>query len=112
MTCPFCSIVAGDLPADIVLRRPRVLAFRDLAPQAPTHVLVVPTVHVPDAAGLADTDPGLLGELVAAAVDVAQMEGLTAGYRLLTNTGPAAGQTVAHLHWHVLGGRQLGALAG
>ena len=109
--CLFCRIVAGEVPATVVAETERTLAFRDIAPAAPTHVLVVPRDHHADAAACADADPGLLGEVFAAAVDVARQEGLDGGYRLLTNTGDHAGQTVHHLHVHVLGGRPLGALA-
>jgi histidine triad (HIT) family protein len=108
--CLFCRIVAGEVPADVVATTDRTLAFRDVAPQAPTHVLVVPREHHADVAACADADPALLGELLAAAADVARAEGLTGGYRLLTNSGPDAGQTVHHLHVHVLGGRPLGGL--
>ena len=108
--CLFCRIVAGEVPADVVAETDRTLAFRDVAPQAPTHVLVVPREHHADVAACADADPALLGELLAAAADVARAEGLTGGYRLLTNSGPDAGQTVHHLHVHVLGGRPLGGL--
>jgi histidine triad (HIT) family protein len=108
--CLFCRIVAGELPADVVHETPRTLAFRDITPQAPVHVLVVPREHHADAAATADADPTLLAEVMTAAVAVARAEGLTGGYRLLTNTGPDAGQTVHHLHVHVLGGRPLGGL--
>lgn len=106
--CLFCRIVAGEIPADVVHEGPRTLAFRDLSPQAPTHVLVVPRDHHEDAASLAAVDPAYLGEVLAAATEVAALEGLSEGYRLVTNTGPAAGQSVQHLHVHVLGGRRLG----
>lgn len=108
--CLFCRIVAGQIPADVVAQTDRTVAFRDIAPQAPTHVLVVPRDHHADAAACAEADPGLLADVIAAAVQVARAEGLHAGYRLLTNTGDDAGQTVHHLHVHVLGGRVLGAL--
>jgi len=108
--CLFCRIVAGEVPATVVAETERTVAFRDVAPQAPTHVLVVPRDHHADAAACAAADPGLLADLLAAAADVARAEGLEGGYRLLTNTGPDAGQTVHHLHVHVLGGRALGAL--
>lgn len=108
--CLFCRIVAGGIPAEVVAETRRTLAFRDVAPQAPTHVLVVPRDHHSDVAACAQADPVLLGEVMAAAVAVARSEGLDGGYRLLTNTGDDAGQTVHHLHVHVLGGRPLGAL--
>lgn len=110
--CVFCRIVAGELPSTNVLETERVLAFRDLTPHAPTHVLVIPKEHHADLAALAAADPSYLGEVFAAAAQVAAQEGLTGGYRVLTNTGPDAGQTVFHLHVHVLGGRNLGALVG
>ncbi len=106
--CLFCRIVAGEVPADVVVESERTLAFRDVAPQAPTHVLVVPRDHHADLAACADADPGLLADVLRAAVDVARQEGLDAGYRVLTNTGGDAGQTVHHLHVHVLGGRRMG----
>ncbi|MCY7364867.1 MAG: HIT domain-containing protein [Frankiaceae bacterium] len=108
--CLFCRIVAGEVPATVVAETERTVAFRDVAPQAPTHVLVVPRDHHAHAAACAAPDPGLLADLLVAAADVARAEGLEGGYRLLTNTGPDAGQTVHHLHVHVLGGRALGAL--
>lgn len=107
MTCLFCGIVAGDVPASVVHRTERTVAFRDLNPAAPTHVLVVPRDHFADVAELAEADPGYLGEVLAAATAVARREGLAGGYRLVANTGGDAGQSVDHLHVHVLGGRSL-----
>ena len=104
--CLFCRIAGGDLGADRVLERPGTLAFRDLAPQAPTHVLVVPKVHHPTVAALGAADPALLAELVATADAVAGQEGLE-GYRVVFNSGAEAGQSVFHVHAHVLGGRSL-----
>ena len=106
--CLFCRIVAGEVPADVVRETGRTVAFRDVNPQAPTHVLVVPRDHHADLAALARTDRDYAGEVLTAAAAVAEQEGLTDGYRLVTNTGRAAGQTVFHLHVHVLGGRDLG----
>lgn len=104
--CLFCQIVAGDIPAKRVLESDRTLAFRDVNPKAPVHVLVVPKDHYPDAAALADINTGLLDEVVAQAHRVAVSEGIDRdGYRLVFNTGQHAGQTVAHAHLHVLGGR-------
>lgn len=105
--CLFCRIVEGDVPADIVLRTDRVVAFRDINPQAPVHVLVIPTSHHANAAEIAAADPALAGELLAAAAQVAEAEGLSGGYRIVLNTGADAGQTVFHVHAHVLGGREL-----
>ena len=108
--CLFCRIVAGEIPATVVAETDRTVAFRDISPQAPTHVLVVPREHHADLAACVDADPGLLADVLAAAVAVARQEELDGGYRVLTNTGSDAGQTVHHLHVHVLGGRALGAL--
>ena len=110
MDCLFCRIVAKEIPADLVAETERTVAFRDISPQAPTHVLVVPRDHHADLATCVAADPGLVADVFAAAADVARAEGLDGGYRLLTNTGDDAGQTVHHLHVHVLGGRALGAL--
>jgi histidine triad (HIT) family protein len=109
--CLFCKIVAGEVPSTRVHETDRTFAFRDIAPQAPTHVLVVPKEHHADAAALLAADPALFADVYRAAVAVAEQEGLSGGYRLLTNTGPDSGQTVFHLHVHVLGGKVMGALA-
>ena len=106
--CLFCGIAAGDIPATIVLDGKRTLAFRDIGPQAPTHVLVIPRDHYPDVAALAGAGDGLLDELVSAAHQVAVAEGIDgSGYRIVFNTGREGGQTVAHAHAHVLGGRPM-----
>jgi histidine triad (HIT) family protein len=109
--CLFCRIVAGELPATVVSETSSLLAFRDIHPQAPTHVLIVPKAHYPDAAALAKEEPDLLADLVNAAAEIAAAEGIAEqGYRLLFNTGVDAGQTVFHAHLHLLGGQPLGAL--
>lgn len=106
--CLFCKIVSKEIPATVVHETDRVLAFRDLNPQAPTHVLVIPKEHFADAAALAAADDGWADDLLAAAHAVAGQEGIAeSGYRLVFNTGPDAGQTVFHVHLHVLGGRRL-----
>jgi len=106
--CLFCRIVAGDIPAEIVHETESTLAFRDINPQAPTHVVVVPRAHHANAAALAEADPALAGAVLRAAGDIAAAEGLTErGYRLVFNTGAGAGQSVFHVHCHVLGGRPL-----
>ena len=106
--CLFCAIVAGEIPATTVLETDRILTFRDINPQAPTHVLVIPKVHYPDVATLAAADSSLLGEVIDAAQQVAAAEGVAGpGYRIVFNTGVQAGQTVPHVHGHVLGGRAL-----
>ncbi|GIH92136.1 MULTISPECIES: histidine triad nucleotide-binding protein [Planobispora] len=106
--CLFCRIVAKEIPADVVHETERTLAFRDIDPKAPTHVLVIPKDHYRDAAALAAADHGLADEVIKAAHAVAEQEGVAgSGYRLVFNTGPEAGQTVFHVHGHVLGGRGL-----
>lgn len=111
--CLFCAIVAGDVPSTEVRSTGRVYAFRDIAPQAPTHALVVPREHHADAVTLAATDPGLLAEMVEVAAGIAADAGMAdSGYRLVFNLGPDSGQTVFHAHLHVLGGTWLGGLAG
>ncbi|MEV7807756.1 histidine triad nucleotide-binding protein [Microbispora sp. NPDC088329] len=106
--CLFCKVVAKEIPADIVLEAGRALAFRDINPQAPTHVLVVPKAHHENAAALAAADDGLADDLLKACHAVAVQEGVAeTGYRIVFNTGPGAGQTVFHVHAHVLGGRDL-----
>lgn len=105
--CLFCAIVSGDIPADVLLRDDDVVAFRDIAPQAPVHVLVIPARHVANARELADLDPQLAGRLLQAAAQVAEQEGVGTDYRLVFNTGAGAGQSVFHAHAHVLGGRDL-----
>lgn len=106
--CLFCAIARGDIPADVVLADDDIVAFRDLHPQAPTHVLVIPREHHATAAALAQAAPALGGRLLAAAGEVADQEGLSGeGYRIVANTGDRAGQTVHHVHLHVLGGRDL-----
>ena len=106
MDCVFCRIVAGELPSQQVREDERTLAFRDVSPQAPVHVLVVPKVHVASLWEL--EDPDLAGALLHAAAEVARSEGLEAGWRLIANTRDHGGQEVDHLHLHVLGGRPLG----
>ncbi len=104
--CLFCSIAAGSIPADVVSADDTFVAFRDIDPQAPVHILVIPRQHFPNAAALANADLTLTGRLLAAAAQVAEAAGLT-GYRIVLNTGADGGQTVDHVHAHVLGGRQM-----
>jgi len=105
--CLFCSIVAGDIPANIVLSNERVIAFRDIAPQAPVHVLVIPKEHHENVGELATNAPDTAAHLLQAAKEVAAAEGIGDAYRLVFNTGADAGQSVFHVHGHVLGGRDL-----
>ena len=106
--CLFCKIVSGDVPATVIRDRPWTLAFRDINPQVPTHVLVIPKEHHPSAVDLAQADPGLTAELLLEIAAVAADEGIAdSGYRVVFNTGSGAGQTVFHVHAHVLGGRRM-----
>jgi histidine triad (HIT) family protein len=106
--CLFCGIVAGAVPATQVLESPRTIAFRDVNPQAPVHVLVIPREHYADLAGLTAAGDGLLAEVAQQAHRVAMAEGIAdSGYRIVFNTGSDGGQTVGHVHAHVLGGRQM-----
>jgi histidine triad (HIT) family protein len=106
--CLFCKIVSGDVPADVVHSTDTTVAFRDVDPQAPTHVLVIPRSHHANAAELAAAEPSVAVDLFRAAAAVAAQEDLGAGYRMVLNTGAAAHQTVFHTHLHVLGGRAMG----
>jgi len=107
--CLFCSIAAGEIPATIVREDDLTVAFRDRDPKAPTHVLVIPKAHVPDVGTLAATEPDSLVAVHRAAAEVARDEGAAGnGWRLVFNTGRDAGQTVPHVHGHVLAGRDLG----
>lgn len=107
--CLFCRIVAGEIPADVIARSDRALAFRDIEPQAPVHALVIPIDHYADVPSVAAADASLAGELLVLAARVAEQEGVAgSGHRLIANTGVEGGQSVAHAHVHVLGGRPLG----
>jgi histidine triad (HIT) family protein len=106
--CLFCKIAAKEIPADIVHASDRVVAFRDINPKAPTHILLIPKDHVDSVARVTDDHGGLLAELVQAAAHLAKAEGVDgSGWRLVTNVGPDAGQSVQHLHFHLLGGRAM-----
>lgn len=107
--CVFCKIVDGAMPSDVVASTDRAIAFRDVAPKAPVHVLVIPRKHVASLGAAEDGHEGLLGHLLRLARDVARQEGVAeSGFRVVLNTGGDGGQTVHHLHAHVLGGRPLG----
>jgi len=107
--CLFCKIVDGQIPATIVFRNDDVTVFRDINPQMPTHVLVVPNQHIADTEALAPADDAIVGRMVRTAQEVAANEGLSErGYRLVFNTGPDAQNSVPHLHMHLLGGRAMG----
>ncbi len=105
--CLFCKIVAGDIPSAKVYEDDLVYAFRDIAPQAPTHVLVIPKEHITGVSAVTEEYAALAGHCIAVCAKVAQLEGLDNGFRVVSNCGPDAGQTVSHLHFHVLGGKPL-----
>lgn len=109
--CIFCRIIAGEVPSDILHRDDQVVAIRDINPQAPTHLLIIPVVHVTSLVEVNAEHKGLLGHMILVATELARGEGIAEnGYRLVINTGRHSGQLVAHLHLHVLGGRHLGRL--
>ena len=105
--CIFCKIIAGDIPSTKVYEDETILAFRDIAPQAPTHILVVPKTHIEDTDGITGDNSGLIAHIFEVIPAIAKAEGLTSGYRVATNCGPDSGQTVPHLHFHILGGKQM-----
>lgn len=109
--CTFCQIVAGEASGDIVYQDDKITAFRDIHPAAPTHILIVPNRHIEALATVDEQDAKLIGKMALLAPRIAKQEGiLEGGYRLLVNQGRNAGQIIDHLHWHVIGGRQLGRL--
>lgn len=106
--CLFCAIAARDVPADVVFEDDLVMAFRDINPQAPTHILVIPREHIASAAELTPAHDVLWGRLLQVALELARSEGIDAdGFRIVTNIGRGGGQTVPHLHLHLLGGRPM-----
>ena len=108
-SCPFCLIVAGGAPADVLHETDTVVAFRDLRPQAPAHVLLIPKEHIEDLTEIGDEHGTVLVDIVKAAAHLAETEGIhESGWRLVANVGPDAGQSVFHLHFHLLGGRPMG----
>ena len=107
--CLFCKIAAGSIPAKLVYQDEQVVAFRDINPTAPTHILLIPRRHVSGLSEMQAGDEGLLGALLLAAGRLAREEGVAeSGFRVVTNTGAQAGQSVGHLHFHLIGGRQMG----
>lgn len=110
--CIFCKIAAGEIPSTTVYEDDKLKAFRDINPQAPIHILIVPKDHLASIADITDKNADLLMDIVHAANKIAEQEGIKQrGYRLVTNTGPEAGQEVHHLHFHLIGGRVLGPIA-
>ena len=111
--CIFCRIVAGEVPSDIVYQDEDFLAFRDVLPKAPTHVLIIPKMHITSVAELTERQQKLAGRLILIAKKLAEKEGIAKkGYRLVINCGPDGGQVVPHLHLHLIGGRKLDAKLG
>jgi histidine triad (HIT) family protein len=105
--CLFCQIAAGERPATVVYRGDDLIAIRDINPQAPTHILIIPTKHIVSVAEATVEDEEIIGRLITAAKAIAQQENLSKGYRLVINNGVQAGQSVFHLHVHLLGGRAM-----
>ena len=107
MDCLFCKIVAGEIPSTKVYEDEQVLAFRDIAPQAPTHILVIPKTHIASVAEISAQNSQVVAHIFEVIAQIAKQEGLEEGYRVVSNCGAHAGQTVHHLHFHILGGKQL-----
>ena len=107
MDCLFCKIIAGDIPSTKVYEDDSVLAFRDINPQAPTHILVIPKTHIASVAEIAGDNSGVVAHIFEVIPAIAKAEGLENGYRVVSNCGDDAGQTVHHLHFHILGGKAL-----
>ena len=107
MNCLFCKIIAGDIPSTKVYEDEIVYAFRDIAPQAPTHILVIPKTHIPSCNGITAENSAVVAHIFEVIPQIAKAEGLDNGYRVVSNCGADAGQTVHHLHFHILGGKEL-----
>ncbi|MBQ3000534.1 MAG: histidine triad nucleotide-binding protein [Oscillospiraceae bacterium] len=105
--CIFCKIIAGEIPSTKVYEDETVFAFRDINPQAPTHILVIPKTHIASVAELTAENSPVVAHIFEVIPQIAQAEGLTGGYRVVSNCGPDARQSVQHLHFHILGGREL-----
>ena len=105
--CLFCKIIAGEIPSTKVYEDELVFAFRDIAPQAPTHILVIPKAHIASVAQITEENCDVVGHIFKVIPQIARAEGLENGYRVVSNCGDDAGQTVHHLHFHILGGRKL-----
>lgn len=107
MSCLFCRIVAGEIPSTKIYEDELVLAFRDIAPQAPTHILVIPKTHIPSVDGITAENSNIVAHIFEVIPGIAKAEGLENGYRVVSNCGADAGQTVPHLHFHILGGKAM-----
>ena len=105
--CLFCKIVRGEIPSTKVYEDEKVLAFRDIAPMAPTHILVIPKAHIPSVDGITAENSSVVAHIFEVIPQIAKAEGLENGYRVVSNCGEHAGQTVHHLHFHILGGKKL-----
>ena len=105
--CLFCKIIDGVIPSNKVYEDDKILAFRDINPQAPSHILVIPKCHIPSVDGINAENQELVGYLFTKIPEIAKAEGLAKGYRVISNCGPDACQSVPHLHFHIIGGRQL-----
>ena len=113
MECIFCRIVAGEIPADIVYQGKELIAFRDIHPQASTHIVIIPKSHIASMTDLTSSQQALMGRLILLAKELAEKEGISAsGYRLSVSTGADGGQLVPHIHFHLLGGRKLDDMLG
>ena len=113
MECIFCRIISGEIPADIVYQDKELVAFRDIHPQAPAHILIIPKSHIASMAELTGDQQALMGRLILLAKELAEKEGISAsGYRLSVSTGADGGQLVPHIHFHLLGGRKLDDMLG
>lgn len=107
MSCIFCQIAAGEIPSTKVYEDDSILAFRDINPMAPTHILVIPKAHFASVAEITPENSGVVAHIFETIPVIAAQEGLDNGYRVVTNCGPDAGQSVGHLHFHILGGKEL-----
>ena len=113
MSCIFCQIVAGKVPSEILYQDEEVIAFRDINPQSPIHLIIIPKRHIPSLAHLSEAESSLIGDMVNVANQLARREGISeSGYRLVINCGEQGGQLVPHLHMHLLGGRKLSGALG
>lgn len=112
MDCLFCKIINGEIPSNKVYEDDTVFAFRDIAPQAPTHILIIPKEHIKSAAEIDESNSAVVAHIFEVAAKIAKQEGLDDGFRIVNNCGEIAGQTVKHLHFHLMGGREFGWPAG
>ena len=112
MDCIFCKIASGDIPATKVYEDETVVAFNDLEPQAPTHILIIPKMHIASAEEINEANSAVVAHIFEVAAKIAKEKGLSNGYRIVNNCGADGGQTVKHLHFHLMGGRQFGWPAG